>query len=362
MKNKILSIIMVTVLTAASVSGCGRANENTQNKQAAKSASQTGKIDYSTLSEEELTKLYEKEPASKRTINVAYDGGLCLSAIPLAQYKGYFEEEGLKTKLVASGATGARDALVAKKIDTAVGMITDWVTAIQNGVEIQFTEALHTGCTSAAVLADSDIQGFKAGQKVAIAGPIGGFIHNIGLRFVAHDGFKSDDFNWLAMDSGTVLSALQKGEAEVIVAGDQLINQWAKDGLVRVIRSQTTDDDFKDEACCAFGFLKSFIEENPVTVYKISRALYKTSKWLDESDENKREAVDYCLENGYTSGDADTNFELLKSLKFGLEYEDLNKSLHGIVPEFVQLGILKKDLDQEAFMENLLIEYHFEKK
>lgn len=351
--TKIIAITLTLTLVGASFIGCGNANSNVNNE--VEETTEGAKQDYSSLSDEELQALYEKEPASKRTINISYDGGLCLAAIPIAKDKGYFDEEGLTTKLVS--APDARDALAAGKIDTAIGMLTDWVTSIQNGVELQFTVALHTGCTSAAVLADSDITKFEKGQKVGVEGAIGGVAHNIGLRFVSHDGFVSDDFEWLALDSSTLLSSLQKGDVDVIVSGDQVLRQWENDGLVKIIRSQTTDEDFKEEACCAFGFPKDFVEENPVTVYKITKALYKASLWLDESDENKEETVKYLLEKGYTSGSEDINLEVLKSLKFGLSFEDLQKSLDDIVSEFVQLGILKADLDQETFKKNILVEY-----
>ncbi|MDR1206487.1 MAG: hypothetical protein LBL26_13580, partial [Peptococcaceae bacterium] len=53
------------------------------------------------------------EPASRRTIHIGYDGGLCQAAIPMAQLKGFFEAEGLTTELTKSGGTmdNARDAL-----------------------------------------------------------------------------------------------------------------------------------------------------------------------------------------------------------------------------------------------------------
>lgn len=353
--NKFLTVALTLALLTASLTGC--ANNNANNKE--EETTVITERDYSSLSEEEIQELYEKEPASKRTINISYDGGLCLAAIPVAQYKGFFEEEGLDTDLVAVG-DNSRDALASGKIDSAVGMLTDWVTSIQNGVELQFTAALHTGCTSAAVLADSDITKFEKGQKVGISGPIGGYVHNIGLRFVSHDGFVADDFTWLALDASTVLSALQKGEVEVIVAGDQLIRQWENDGLVRTIRSQTTDADFKDEACCAFGFPKQFVDENPVTVYKITRALLKASNWIAESDANKEETVNICIDNGCTSGTPEYNLQVLKSLTFGLDYKALEVSLDNIVAEFVQLGILKADLDQEEFKKNILINYNLD--
>lgn len=356
-----MSMALTLGIAGACFAGCQTANSNNQatGNETQAQTTQNQDIDYSTLSEEELQALYEKEPASKRTIHVAYDGGLCVAPIPAAQYEGFFEAEGLNTDLVASA--DARDALAAGKIDTAVGMLADWLTSIQNGVELRFTTAIHTGCTSAAVLADSDITKLEKGQKVGVGGAIGGYTHNIALRFASHDGYTATDFDWLAIDPSALLTALQKGDVQVIVGGDQLIRKWEADGLVKIIRSQTTDDDFKDEACCAFGFPKEFIEENPVTAYKLTRAIYKAGLWINESKENREKLISECLENGNISGDPEYNLKVLESLRYGLEYSDLEKSLDDMVKEFVDLGILKQDLDQETFKQGILINYHLDK-
>ena len=316
-------------------------------------------IDVSTYSEEELQAAYEQEEGSKRTLHISYDGGLCPVALPISQLKGFFEEEGLDTELYA--ASEQRDALAAGQIDTALGMLTDWLPSIQNGVDIRFSLALHTGCTSAAVLPDSGITGFQEGQRVGFVGAIGGVYHNIALRFISHDGFKAEDFEWVSLDAGTILKALQEQQVDVIVAADQLIEQWNQDELVEVIRSQSYDEDFKNEACCALGFPGEFVEENPATAYKITRAVYKASLWLQESEENRKEAAQLLLDNGYISGDVDFNTKLLSSMTFGLDNKALEKSLSDIVDEFIDLEILNPDTDAEAFKEQILLNYDLSK-
>lgn len=359
--KRLLSMGLAAILAVSVLAGCGSKTESTDNSEVAKEAVEAGAeettggtVDFGALSEEDLQAIYEKEPASQRTIHISYDGGLCPAALPIAQLEGFFEEEGLDTDLVA--VTEQRDALASGQIDTALGMLTDWLTSIQNGVDLRFSLPLHTGCTSAAVLADSDIEAFEAGQNVGVVGAIGGVYHNIALRFVAHDGFTADDFSWLSLDSGTILASLQQGESDVIVASDQLIQQWVDDGLVKRIRSQN-DEDFKDEACCALGFPGEFVDENPATVYKITRAVYNASLWIEESDENKSTAVDDLLAEGYVSGEHDFNVNLLKEWRFGLTNADLERSLSDIVDEFVQLGILEEGIDKDAFKEQILIKY-----
>lgn len=315
--------------------------------------------DFSTYSDEELQAAYEQEEGSQRTLHISYDGGLCPAALPIAQLKGFFEKEGLDTELYA--ASEQRDALAAGQIDTALGMLTDWLPSIQNGVDIRFSLALHTGCTSAAVLTDSDVTGFQKGQRVGFVGAIGGVYHNIALRFISHDGFKTDDFEWVSLDSGTILKALQENQVDVIVASDQLIEQWKQQELVKIIRSQSHDDDFKNEACCALGFPGAFADENPATTYKITKAVYEASLWLQESEENRREAAQLLLDNGYISGDVDFNTDLLNSMTFGLDNEALEKSLNDIVDEFINLEILNPDTDAEAFKKQILIKYDLSK-
>ena len=249
------------------------------------------------LSEEELDALYQKEAASQRTLHIAYSGGLCQVAIPVAQHYGFFEKEGLTTEL--TNVDDSRDALAAGKIDTAAGMIAQWLTSVQNGVDIKFTLGLHTGCAAAVVLPDSPYQGFEKGMKIGFVGAFGGVYHNIANRFVAHDGFTEDDFTWLGFDTSAILLALQEGEVDAIVVSEQLSKAWVDNGEVRQIRSLTTDDDFKDEACCVLGIAGSFLEENPAASYKITKAVYKASLWLRESEENRKEAAKMLIENGY---------------------------------------------------------------
>ena len=339
--------------TVASDDCCEDGNENVVLAEHAGTAD----VNYAELSEEELDALYQAEPASQRTIHIGYAGGLCQAAIPVAYHYGFFEDEGLVTELVSSD--DARDALAAGKIDTSAGMIAQWLTSVQNGVDIRFTLGLHTGCAAAVILPDSGYDGFEKGMKIGFVGAYGGVYHNIALRFVAHDGFTSDDFTWLSFDQTAILLALQEGEVDAIVVSEQLSQQWIEDGDVKQIRSLTTDDDFKDEACCVLGISGTFLDENPVTSYKITRAIYRASLWIAESDEHRLEAAQMMVDNGYVSGTPEYSYKLLNYYKFGLTPVDTAKSLYDSVDEYIQLGILSEDTDAERFKEQIYYAYDF---
>ena len=366
--SRLISVMLILTLVL-SITGCSGQNNAGSAKDAAPAAGQTGTGGESqtdsdtTASADGLTgkgsgageqtidkeAAFLDEPASKRTIHIGYDGGLCQAAIPIAHHKGFFEAEGLKTELTRTGGThdNVRDALAAGKIDTTAGMIAGWLKPITNGIDLKFTVGLHTGCASAFVLADSPIRSFAdaKGKTVAINGGIGGVYHNIGYRFIAHDGFAPEDFIWRDFPADQTLLILQKGEADVAVFSDQLAEKWVQDGTLRRIRSLHEDEDFRNESCCVLGISGSFIAENPVASEKISRAIYKASLWIGESDANKEEAVQILLDNDYISGTKEYALQLMKLFRWGLPNELTEATLDLSIKDYQRLGVISDSID-----------------
>ena len=323
---------------------------------------ENGLIDYTVVSEEKLTELYQKEAASSQTITINYTGSLCPVALPVAKYLGFLEEEGIKdVEFVQISGDAARDALASGNLTVAIGFLSDWLLYYQNGEEVVSTLALHSGCASAAVLADSGKTKFEKGMRVGVAGSIGGIFHNIALRFINHDGFSTDDFTWVALDSGTLLAALQEGQVDVIVASDELIYNYVESGFAKVIRSQDYDPDFENEVCCSLGFNKDFVKNNPVTTYKVSKAVYRASKWLSESEENRSKAVDLLLEKQYISTTKEMGMELINLLHYGFGTKELVNTMNVIGKEYIDLGLLPADFDLSNAEDQFLVKYDLTK-
>ena len=257
--------------------------------------------------------------------------------------------------------SAARDGLAAGNLTVAIGFLSDWLLYYQNGEEVVSTLALHSGCASAAALKDSDITKFEKGMKIGVSGDIGGVFHNIGLRFINHDGFSTDDFTWVALEPGTLLAALQEGQVDVIVASDELIYNFVEDGYAKVIRSQDYDPDFENEVCCSLGFNKDFVKNNPVTVYKITRAVYRASKWLEASEENREKAVDLLLDKQYISTTKEMGVELINLLHYGFGTKELVATTKVIGQEYKDLGLLPADFDLTNAEEQFLVKYDLTK-
>ena len=373
MKKAIYKLIAASFGAILTLTGCGAASSSAKSDSAGASNLQLGAvegttlteeglIDYSTLSEEELTALYEKEPAHDQTITVNYTGSLCPVALPVAKYLGYVEEEGISSfDFVQISGSAARDALASGNLTVAIGFLSDWLLYYQNGEEVVSTLALHSGCASAATLADSDITKFEKGLRVGVSGDIGGVFHNIGLRFINHDGFSTEDFTWVALEPGTLLAALQEGQVDVIVASDELIYNFVEDGYAKVIRSQDYDPDFESEVCCSLGFNKDFVKNNPVTVYKITRAVYRASKWLAENEENREKAVDLLIDKQYISATKEMGVKLVNLLHYGFGTKELVATTNVIGQEYKDLGLLPADFDLSDAEEKFLVKYDLTK-
>ena len=294
------------------------------------------------------------EEALKRVINIGYNGGLCQAPIAIAQEKGFFAAEGLNTQLVKAAVP--RDAIAGGLLDTSAGMIAAWLKPVTNGVNIVFTVGLHTGCTSVVTLPDSGIEKIAdaKGKPFAISGGIGGVNHNIAYRMLAHDNLQTTDFQWKDFPEDQLLLVLQRKEAPIAVVSDQLAEKWVQEGLVKRIRSTTLDEDFHDEACCVLGISGEFIEKNPVTAEKISKAVYKAAQWVEE---NKLEAAKIMIEKGHISGTPEYAVDLLNLYKFAIPKEDAIESIYTSVDEYKQLGVIDANLDAEKLKEQIFKVY-----
>ncbi|MCQ0988806.1 CmpA/NrtA family ABC transporter substrate-binding protein [Jiella marina] len=77
-----------------------------------------------------------------------------------------------------------------------------------------------------------------------------------------------------------------------------------------------------------FGMTASFVEENPQTAIAVTKALIRAGKWLDESAENREEAVQILSRPEYVGADAEV---IANSMTGTFEYEKGDKRE---VPDF----------------------------
>lgn len=297
---------------------------------------------------------FKAEPAANRKITVSYGGGsLCTSPAAVAYYLGFYEEEGLNVEIIS--VESEKEAVASGKLDAVSGFLSSWLPAVSNGVGITFTTGVHTGCASVLVLTDSELNSYsdKVGGTIAISGGFGGGPHNYGMRSVLHEGFGVDEFNWIAFDASLGLEVLKKGDADFLLVPDQMGRKWLDAGEVRRIHSNTYDEPFAKEPCCVFGMSNDFIEENPITAEKMTRAVYRTCRYINQSDEHKQEVVQILADHFNFNINPEYAISLMNEWEFGVSNEACLLCLDNSVGEYVEAGILSADLDQEAFKQEV---------
>ena len=293
---------------------------------------------------------WKKEPYYGKEIKIGYNGGLCLGTFGIAQIKGFYEAEGLKTKIVRVGGSGTEtDAIGTGKVEVTGSHIATMLVPTVNGVRVKFTTGIHTGCKTLYALADSDIKTTKdlEGKYVAVTDGIGASDHNIALRFLNHDNVDPRNVKWKVVESGASILAMQNGEIAAALLGAQFAKQFVDNGTLRIIRSLTFDEDFKQETCCIHAVHLDFYNENPVTVKKLTRAHEAASEWMQAHPE---ETVKLLQSNNWASGDYDLVLEIFKTYNFGISDEATRQTLINTINDYKKFGLIDKNKDTGAIM------------
>ena len=303
------------------------------------------------MTAEEEDAAWKKEPAYGRTIRVGYNGGLCLGSFGIAHVKGFYEAEGLKTEVTRyqGGSSAQGDAIGTGKIDLAGDHIATLLIPAINGVRMKFTTGVHSGCKSLCVLASGPIKSTKdlVGKTIAIPDGIGASDQNITMRFLVRDGLDPlKDVKYKVTDAGAAVLALQSGEIQAALLGDQFIQKFLADGTLRIIRTLTTDEDFKTEACCIHAVNLDFYEQNPITVKKLTRAHENARKWMMA---NREEAVKLLQANNWASGETELVQRIFNTFDYSVSDQATESTLVKTIEDYKSFGLIDKALDtQEA--------------
>lgn len=354
--KKLLALVLAAVMVFALMAGCNKTADPTTGDKPTedKTAGDTEKKDIKDMTAEEKEAAFKLEEAANRTINIGYDGGICLATPAIAQMQGYFEAEGLKTELVRSEA--AKEAIGTGKLDTSGNFIAAWAVPAVNGINMKFVAGANTGCQSLYVLADSTVASTAdlKGKKIAVPNGIGNSSHNITLRFLGHDKLDPKDFEFVHVETSAVIAALKNGDIDGVTMSDQFAKKFVEDGTLKVIRSITYDDDFKTEACCVLAMNGDFMEKNPITAEKISRAYQKAGIWFEN---NKEEAVKWLMDEKWISGDYEYCLTLAKELNFNMTEAITEATLRDVVEDYQGFGIMPNTKTVDEIMEQIWYSY-----
>lgn len=347
MKSKFIGLMLIITLALV---GCSKKEKmSTSNANEDSSATKMTIADVD-LNDPNLEEMWKKEPRYGTPVQLAFNGGLCTSALGVGSAHGFFAKQGLDTEI--SDMPNPFDALGTGKIDVMATHISESVVPAVNGINMVFTRAVNTGCKTLFVLNDSDIKTTKdlEGKNVGIHDAIGGSDHNIILRFLVRDGVDYKKVKFTNIDTIASVQALNRGELHATLLGDQFAQQFIDNGTLRAIRSITFDDDFKTEPCCVLILNKDFLEKNPITAAKITQAHKEASYWMEE---HKKEAAEIITANNWGSGNTKSDQYFLETYNLKITDDTAEKSLLDVINAYKHLNLIASNQDSHEILNKI---------
>lgn len=356
--KRILILLLAGLLV---LSGCGKnivedkkeekletKTEAKENKEVAEEKPSEVAKSIDDMTEAELEEAWKSEEAYGKLIQIGFNGGLCTGGAGIAHALGYFKDEGLDVELVKM--QGGIDALGTAKVDMSCNHIAELLVPAVNGVDMVFKKGTQTGCKSLYVLKDGPINKVTdlVGKAIGLPNGIGGSDHNIALRFINRDNIDPKDIKWKPVESSAVILAMQNGEVDGAILSDQFAEKFIQDGTLKMIRSLTYDDDFKHEPCCVYVFNKTFAQNNPVTVKKMTKALFRVSDFIAH---NTKEATQILFDNSWASGDFDQAVRMMESYDWQVSNDETAYTLTRIIDDYKKFGVLTSDKSVDEILD-----------
>lgn len=342
--KKIMSLSLTMIMSVAVLTSCSKESANLSGENVEGSR---------------LIKTSDKE-YDDYVVRIINDGGLCTAAVQMAYEKGFFDEEGVKVEMIQSGGSTLQDLITSDKADISQDMLPNTVLKIDNGLDVNIALGMQTGCLSILVKPDSDIKEVSdlRGKKIGVPG-LGSSQMAIAQRALADAGVstKADNMEveFIAFSGPELAMVLEDGTVDAVVGSDPLSQNIVKEGVGKVLFSNTDHPEYKDEYCCIIALNPKFTEEHPVAAEKAMRAIQKATKFVRE---NPEETAKIQVEKDYIpKGDPAFYGDMLKSYTWGGSVEGGREGLKRNLVDLEKLGLIKGDMDIDRVIEKVYVEF-----
>ena len=360
--NKLLALLLVGgIALTGCVNNDTAGNEPANNTEQVEQTEDKNQADTATTEDNNkkdgesvvAAKTLEEEPRYDTPIKIGFDGDLCMAGQNLADINGYYKEKGIEVEFV--NTQNGKDALSTGQIDVLTGEFGSMIVPATQGLNYVFSTASHSGCKSLYVLDENEEfqeTSDLVGKSVAVTNGIGASGHNTLLRFLLHDDVNPDDVSVKPVDKSAVIQSLQSGEIQGAVLDDQFAQEFLESGVIRPIRSLTTDEDFGKEVCCVAAFNRDFAEQNPMLAELLGEAIDMGN---DYAAENPEESIKVLQENNMAEGDPQVATDLLSAYDYSLTNQDGEDTLRRYFDDYKELGLIDNskstdDLIKEFWM------------
>lgn len=338
MKKKILSILLTGALSAAVLAGCG--SSKTQEEAAA------------VATEENIQETTEKVAAEGQEteeednkIRIGILSGHVLP--PLAEIKGYFEEEGVDAEIVPfTYGAPAIEAITSGDIDICFTGDLPVYSGLSNGVDLTIIATYSTSekINALVVREDADIKDFSDLKGRTLAVPFGSNIQALLYEYLEAGGLTQNDAEIVNMPCADAVASITQGAVDGIVVWEPFVTSATnEDGIVELADTS----DFRTFVCTISGRTE-YLESHKNTVASTLRALDKASKYASEN----KEEVSKLVADYFSTDNADAIF-------IGLNKADITLKLTPEKIEALKLGaeknyeygLLENEIDVEDYID-----------
>ncbi len=276
-------------------------------------------------------------------LKIGYIGLTCEAPIFVAFEKGFYKEEGLDIELVKIDWSTLREGLDLGQYDAIQTLIMYMLKPIEQGSQAKITGGIHMGCLRLQVGARSDIKAVKdlKGKKIGVPTHLGSPPHIFASRVLAAQDIdpRADmkEVTWLMLQEDVLGKAIEDGRVDAIATSDPIGTILVGMGVVRTIADQAEDAPYKNEYCCVSVVSGKLARENPAAAAKVTRALFKASKWVEE---NSAAAAKLAVEKPYTAASKELNAQALAKLRYAPGVAKCKQSIEQAAREMHKAGLL----------------------
>src|SRR5262249_6509241 len=155
------------------------------------------------------------------------------------------------------------------------------------------------------------------------------------------------DITWKVYPAGELGLALKKGEVDAVADAEPIGSLLIAEGIARNIEGmdEATDLPYANEYCCEVIANGKWIDANPDTAARATRAILKGAKWVSE---NPKAAAALAVEKKYLASTVELNTVALGRLKYLPSVKVAEETLYTAAREMREAKMLSPTTDTDA--------------
>jgi NitT/TauT family transport system substrate-binding protein len=284
---------------------------------------------------------------NSKHVRVGFIGLTCEAPIYAAYEKGFFKEEGLEPELVKCSWAAYKDNLALGSYDITHHLIMYFLKPIEQGLDVRFLAGIHRGCLRVQAGVKTDIHKIEdlKGKRIGVPGmgtPPFVFANRV---FGTHGIDAGKDITWKVFPAGELGLAIDKGEVDAVANAEPIGSLLIAEGKVRNIADQIMDAPYNQEYCCEVIANGKWVDANPDTAVRATRALLKGAKWVET---NPKAAAILAVEKKYLASTPELNTAALARLRYIPSVQEAADSLYTAAREMKVAKMLSPETDTDA--------------